>query len=388
VTATAYLYPWDVVGDPFAAGRLAGLGVQRVAVAAAYHSVRAITPQHPHRRVVEARHAALYLPVRPRAWRGAAIRPRSGAAWTGVSDAFGVARDAVRAAGPAVDAWVVLTHASVLGTRHEHRAVRNAFGEVYRHALCPADAEVRDYCRRLVTEIAVRGVPDGLIVEACGPMGLGHRSAHDKTGGAGLTAVDEQLLSICCCPACGIRMAGAGLDPVRTAERLRAAVGAGHRDLADALGDDATALLAVRTGAVEELRDTVIDAARSAGVRRLVFHASADPWATGPTAAVTGAGDRIDLYLAGTWGDTADGVALLGALRDAVGAGPRLGAYVPILPPYPADADAFAARWQALRDGGADELHLYHAGLASPQRLEAARTALRALTAASPKEHR
>jgi hypothetical protein len=104
--------------------------------------------------------------------------------------------------------------------------------------------------------------------------------------------------------------------------------------------------------------------------------------------AVTGAGDRIDLYLAGTWGDTADGVTLLGALRDAIGAGPRLGAYVPILPPYPADADAFAARWQALRDGGADELHLYHAGLASPQRLEAARTALRALTAASPKEHR
>ena len=64
-TATAYLYPWDVLGDPDAAPRIAGLGVDRVALAAAHHAVRAATPRHAARRVVDARHAALYVPVRP-----------------------------------------------------------------------------------------------------------------------------------------------------------------------------------------------------------------------------------------------------------------------------------------------------------------------------------
>ncbi|WP_329374330.1 hypothetical protein [Streptomyces sp. NBC_01483] len=46
VTATAYLYPWDVVGDPAAAERVAALGVDSAALAAAYHSVRTATPFH------------------------------------------------------------------------------------------------------------------------------------------------------------------------------------------------------------------------------------------------------------------------------------------------------------------------------------------------------
>ncbi len=42
----ANLYPWDVDGDPAAAGRIAGLGLTEVTLAAAYHAVRAVTPHH------------------------------------------------------------------------------------------------------------------------------------------------------------------------------------------------------------------------------------------------------------------------------------------------------------------------------------------------------
>ncbi|MBO8196509.1 hypothetical protein ITI46_33490, partial [Streptomyces oryzae] len=45
--AAAFLYPWDVAGDPQAPGRLAALGIQQVTLASAYHSTRALTPRHP-----------------------------------------------------------------------------------------------------------------------------------------------------------------------------------------------------------------------------------------------------------------------------------------------------------------------------------------------------
>lgn len=45
--AGAFLYPWDVVGDPDAAARIAGLGVRQVTLASAYHSTRALTPATP-----------------------------------------------------------------------------------------------------------------------------------------------------------------------------------------------------------------------------------------------------------------------------------------------------------------------------------------------------
>lgn len=45
--ASAFVYPWDVVGDPEAAGRIAGLGVRQATLASAYHSTRALTPVTP-----------------------------------------------------------------------------------------------------------------------------------------------------------------------------------------------------------------------------------------------------------------------------------------------------------------------------------------------------
>jgi hypothetical protein len=64
----AYVYPWDIVGDPAAPERIAALGVTDVALAASYHSTRAATPFHPAHRVLDVPHSAFYLPVRASAW--------------------------------------------------------------------------------------------------------------------------------------------------------------------------------------------------------------------------------------------------------------------------------------------------------------------------------
>ncbi|MEJ8646276.1 hypothetical protein WKI68_43585 [Streptomyces sp. MS1.HAVA.3] len=76
VTATGYAYPWDFAGDPAATDRAHEAGVETVAVAANYHSTRAATPLHPRHRLVDAEHAACYLPIRPAAWQGMRLVPR------------------------------------------------------------------------------------------------------------------------------------------------------------------------------------------------------------------------------------------------------------------------------------------------------------------------
>src|ERR1035438_9258769 len=71
---SANLYPWDVDGDPAAADRIAGLGLAEVTLAAAYHSVRAVTPYHPRHRIVT-RDAAAYYRTDPASWRGSRLSP-------------------------------------------------------------------------------------------------------------------------------------------------------------------------------------------------------------------------------------------------------------------------------------------------------------------------
>src|ERR1039458_4983893 len=95
---SAYLYPWDLVGDPLVVARLASAGFEHVSVAAAYHSVRAATPQHPQHRFVVAESAALYRPVRSAAWAGRRLSPFS-APWTGSEDSFERAVEALGAGG-------------------------------------------------------------------------------------------------------------------------------------------------------------------------------------------------------------------------------------------------------------------------------------------------
>src|ERR1019366_10436163 len=125
---SAYLYPWDLVGDPLVVSRLASAGFEHVSVAAAYHSVRAATPQHPQHRFVVAESAAVYRPVRSAAWAGRRLSPFS-APWTGSEDSFERAVEALGAGGLRVTAWVVLTHNSALGRQHRDLVVRNCFGD-------------------------------------------------------------------------------------------------------------------------------------------------------------------------------------------------------------------------------------------------------------------
>jgi hypothetical protein len=375
----AYLYPWDVVGDPAAADRVAGLGLHHVTLAAVYHATRALTPRHPWHRVVVAEHTAAYHPLSTDRWVGA-LRPAA-APWTGGADSFGDATHALSAAGVAIHAWVVVNHVDLPGPNEF--AVTNAYGDRYPWALCPAQDAVQEYAVGLAGEVAALPDITGVELEACGWYGFDHLSAHDKVGGVALTKPEEYAFSLCFCDACDGAYRAGGVDPVELRARVRAALvpaftGAlrhGHSaDEVAAIDDLLGADLAV---AVRQVRDVVADRYRAAVVGRIreerpdlavLAHASPQPHRY---LAFTGlhpgrAGELFDGLVVSCW----QGPGAAGATRAA--AGPDLPVLASLLAVegmggHPA---TLVDQARAARHEGASGIRLYHAGLAGDSDLE------------------
>ena len=388
--SAVYLYPWDVDGDPAAPERIAGLGVQEVVLAAAYHSVRAVTPFHPRHRIVTRDARVYYRPSQER-WRGLPLQPASPAApgdeAADPAGSFERAAEQLRAAGLRVTAWVVVAHSEAVGAAHPEFVVRNAFGDPYPWALCIASPDVGDYAAILAADIAALDWADGIELEACGWYGFGHLSAHDKTGGRPAGA-PSWLLDACFCLWCEDACRAAGLNPGEVRERVRVAVDA--RDAGDT-SDGAVpakmerALLQVRAGlAADFLRDVIASARTVAPAKPVLVHSHPDP-------RETGANPGFDpLVLLGPGG--ADGAVLACPGSGAAELVSRVASAAPAAARIAANLTAVAAlggrpaelRTQAetMLGAGATELRFYHAGLASASDL----AAIRDVTAAMGRE--
>ncbi|WP_457946976.1 hypothetical protein ACTAQI_15310 [Pseudarthrobacter sp. alpha12b] len=385
---TGYLYPWDVLGDPAAASWVKDTGVHRVALAAAYHSVRAATPRHPGRRVVDAGSAALYVPVTG-AWDGNVPTPGDAAEWTGRDDSFSEAAEIIRRAGLPVDAWMVLTHSSAVGKKHPGLCVQNAFGEIYRHALCPSHPAVREYAAALVAQVMELGRPDGLVLEAVGPLGFSHQNQHEKTAGADYSPWVQAMLSLCFCDACCRTYSSRGIATETVRRRIRDAIlrdenAASVPDTASGSADFKP-LLQARWEATAVLLDACLRSVANSGLKpKISLHVSPDPWSTGPFMSVD-ALHRSKLWpghdvtaVVPCWEDAAQGAATIDSMQAAAPEA-KVGSYVLVLPPKAASASSLAQEWGELVGAGSRELHVYHLGLASTQRLDAAARVIRKL---------
>jgi hypothetical protein len=369
VRTGAYLYPWDVDGDPAAADRIAGLGLTEVTLAAAYHAVRAVTPSHPEHRIVT-RGAGVYYRPDPARWAGLPLRPQAGTA--DQAGSFERAAAALRAAGIAVTAWAVVTHNSRLAGPGG-RAVRNAFGDVYPWALCAGSAGVRGYAAALAAEVAALAGVDAIELEACGWYGFEHGSAHDKTGDAAALAGADGLwlLSLCFCAECGQAYRSAGADPAKLAAQVRAAADGGPALAADA----AEVLDQTRAAASRRLLAEVLDAVRAAAPGRPVLvHSAPDPRAVGANpgydpAVLCGPGGADGIVLA--CGNPATAADLVARTAAAAPPGTRIAAVLQAVAGLGGQPETLPAQAAAVRAAGATELRLYHAGLAATADLAA-----------------
>ena len=367
MTVAAYLYPWDVDGDPAAPDRIAGLGVTEVSLAAAYHAVRAVTPFHPGHRVVT-RDAAVYYRPDPDRWRGARLRPADPG--DGAAGSFERAAAALYAAGLSVNAWVVVAHNGRLGAAHPECAVRNAYGDPYPWALCIGSPDVAGYAATLSAEVAALDGVAGIELEACGWYGYDHGSAHDKAGGPPAGA-PGWLLDICFCAACTGALQDAGLDPGELARQVRAALDAAYQGGGLAgLGALAGPFAAVRAATAGAFLRHVLAAARDAAPGRdLWVHSHPDAGQAGANPGydpgVLLASDGADGIILACPGPADTSAALVRRTARAAPAGRRIAGTFPAVAALGADVSELPGKAGAVLAAGATDLRLYHAGLAS-----------------------
>ncbi|PBC50863.1 hypothetical protein CJ179_08720 [Rhodococcus sp. ACS1] len=373
----AHAYPWDVLGDPHFVDRARALGVAEISLAASYHSTRAATPLHPAHKVVDAHHAALYRPIRTAAWDGHTVTARV-ATWAGSEDAFADAARILIDAGIEVNAWIVLSHSTVLGHAHPGATVVNCFGDRYPYALAPGHPDIVRYARTLAAE-AVHGVAlHGVSIEACGQLGIAHVGPHEKTDGA-YPGIGDTLMSISCTERERALWADRGVDPDKLTAKLRAGVDAlttgtlaPDAAITDVLDEaEAEAVLSVRHAQADALRGAVLGAVRAEiPSARVTLHGHPNPWKTGPSPALTSAAaEDVDAVLVSAWPGTAETVAVTTQTRALVGDAVDVGAYVSVLPPK--NLDDVSGHVAATVAAGANELHLYHLGLVNAVQLAA-----------------
>jgi hypothetical protein len=364
----AYLYPWDVDGDPAAADRIADLGITEVSLAAAYHDVRAVAPFHPAHRIVT-RAAAVYYQPDPARWRGT-LRPVG--CVESPPGSFERAARRLRAVGLRVSAWLVIAHNETLGAAHPDVTMRSAFGDPYPWALCVASPDVREYAATLAADVASADDVDGIDLEACGWYGFDHPSGHDKTGLA------DPLLDLCFCPWCEGACAAAGLNVAELRDEVRAAI-------------DARAPLPARTGdPVHQVRAdlaagflrAVVESARAAAPGKPVLvHTHPDPRQAGsnPGFSLPGIGGADGVIL-GCPAAASSAAALVSEGSRAYGGGHggrpfRIAATLPAITALGGRPDELPALTDAVLTSGATEVRFYHAGLASAVDLAAIKKA-------------
>ncbi|MFF3905497.1 hypothetical protein ACFYZJ_05680 [Streptomyces sp. NPDC001848] len=385
--ASAFVYPWDVNGDPEAPDRIAALGVRQATLASAYHSTRALTPRHPRHRIVTARHTAVLYPADTR-WEGRALRPHPAGDWA-PGDAFGEAARALTAAGLEVHTWVVLAHNSRLGEEHPGTCVVNAYGDRYPWAPCIAQPATRAYLVDLAAEAAVRPGARGTELESLGWYGLAHLHAHDKIGGVPLGDAGQYLMSLCFCPSCRAGYGRHGPDADELAAAVRAALepvwrGApsdgGWAGVEKLLGETrAAATRAWRDTTARTLQEEAVAAVRAAAPDgfQVLLHADPVSYHCGANAGVDPA--HILSVADGVVVPCTGGADLLTPFAEQNRTGAVLAANLTVVSGMGGSPATLARDARGATERGATELRLYHAGLASDGDLDAVREALAAL---------
>ncbi|MWV41985.1 hypothetical protein [Natrialba sp. INN-245] len=215
-----WAYPWALreTGLDRTCRELAAAGVDRINVAAHYHSIRTLNPRAESNPFTDSPGGCFFRPTGEQ-FRDSPIEPPV-CDLPGSSDPLD---DVIAAAADAdleVSAWTVCLHSSRLASEHpEYRPV-GPFGTEHEHGLCPSDPAVQSYLSALVSALADRGV-SRIDLESIGYPTAFH--PHGETYGhlknfAATDDVSRVLLSQCFCEACRER---ADVDLEATAQLVR-----------------------------------------------------------------------------------------------------------------------------------------------------------------------
>ena len=250
-----YGHPWDhdQLGPRGGLRALRDLGVDDMALAVAYHAGRWMTPTGGSALVRFLEDGVVHF--RPGVDYGEFVPVTSTLVKAGKPSPLQRFLTECGESGLESHAWTVLFHNSRLAERYRGSCIRNAFGDAYTYALCPARPEVREYGLALCQDVARHPGLDVLELEAAGFMGYKHGSHHDKSSFVPDVYTDF-LLSYCFCGSCAQGLGSGGVDPDAVRARVQQLLRAVLFE-ADAMRPQRLAWQAARDRLQQDLGDNV-----------------------------------------------------------------------------------------------------------------------------------
>lgn len=210
---TMWAYPWDIRDEGIekaVKSARSDLGLTSLSVTAIYHSGKFLLPRNPRRRVYFPEPGVTYFRPTPRFYKGLKMQPLV-SSLIQEEDFYPRIRQACQKEGLNFEAWVLAFHNSGLGWRYPECCQRNAYGDIYPYALCPANPHGQEFVKALVTDLVANYQPYAVDLESPNYVGYYHGMHHEFTP-TNYGDLEVFLLSLCFCEHCRKVAQEAGIE--------------------------------------------------------------------------------------------------------------------------------------------------------------------------------
>ena len=221
-----WAYVWDIVDediDSIIPTLKNEIGLNTLSVATCYHSVDHLRVHRLENNFYSSQAAIYFQPDRS-LYGNTRIEPPVSPVAEEMNPLRGIS-DVCERHGMKLSSWTVCLHNSTIGRNHPEVAQRDAFGNPCWHALCPANEDVREYMRAVVTDLTTNYNFATVELESCDYQGGRHYHGHEKIG-IPLGETDRLLLGLCFCESCRKRGDAEGIDVAAVANGVRSELAA------------------------------------------------------------------------------------------------------------------------------------------------------------------
>lgn len=215
-----WAYPWDMIdkGPAQAVNELVDIGIDRVYVAANYHTVESFSTHNPKQKITFAESGAYYQPSGDYGSLAPVTNPEMGE-----DDWIARIGEAVEDSSLEMNAWVVGCHSTKLGMEHKELTLESSFGDRLVFGLCPSQPAVQQYLTSMLTDLDEYPFEDLMLETFHYFHGSGWSWHHDKFH-TDIGELGEFLLGLCFCDACHARAESEGVDVESARRQTREAI--------------------------------------------------------------------------------------------------------------------------------------------------------------------
>jgi len=370
-----FLHAWDVAdeGADTIMAWIADAGLNTMCIAGTYHSGWFVHPHAPRRRAYLTEGSVCYFRPLLSLYDDTPLKPTVSSLCR-ETDWLTEAAARLDRYNLRLVSWTIGTHNTRLALAHPHLAQQTVYGDRLPHALCPSNDDVRAYLTALCRDLATNYPMWGLQLESFGWMSFAHGHHHERDL-TELSGLEQELMSICFCPACTRLANTAGVDMEAASREVRTVLDSAFREAPDRPADHPRLMEEIesRCGGLRQLNGW-----RKRAGEELIRHLKRDALAGTSCRLLLQSGfdpnlaDVVDGFACGAYGMEPAAVAETCRAARSVVADDYNGllqCFVRLGNGVPRSEEELAAIVDAVAGGGCDGINFYNRSEAPPKML-------------------